>query len=389
MKKRKPASICYLGFPTSWIGNKRLAGGGLCRCLAKRWHWTTLNSGSKSCRALHCFPNVSINCMYQAGMHNHMFWCFVFWSQRSCNTFAATTKKKVIGVTSTKADQISKDDTLGLCSSVVSRPSEASFMWKTLAKKKENEDVSFDAKTGRGVRIGAPIRTGFLDSRQASLWRDFLGVRMFIWGVCAFASAGETINRGHNEPLSQARRDKAKLPSCRQRGPIDLGYVLCVRGCVCVCVCYDFSCTLWPTCSMKWVSRSLCVRVCLRGRFTYFYIWPQLCNPGYSICEANGEAFALECFCACVHGSQCVRIVSTSSPAVALLHLFKNCVVFFFYLFPFPPVGDQKVEKGWGSGESWGWIWICDTYITAQRACVRVRVRAAAAATLTGWCNAL
>lgn len=92
-EKRKLALICYLGFPTSWIGNKRLSGGGLCRCLAKRWQWTTLNSGSKSCRALRRFPNVSINCMYQAGMHNHMFWCFVFWSQRSCNTFAATKNK--------------------------------------------------------------------------------------------------------------------------------------------------------------------------------------------------------------------------------------------------------------------------------------------------------
>lgn len=59
---------------------------------------------------------------------------------------------------------------------------------------------------------------------------DFLGVRMFNSGACAFASAGETINRGHNEPLSHARRDKVKLPSCRQRGAIDLGYVLCVHA---------------------------------------------------------------------------------------------------------------------------------------------------------------
>lgn len=244
---------------------------------------------------------------------------------------------------------------------------------KDTRKKKKKKDVSFDAKTGEGVSTGTPTRTGVPRLPSSVTSAGMLPVfECLIQVPVRLRRRVKQSTAATMSPFHMRDGTKWSYQAADREGRlISATSCVCMRGCVCVC--YDFSCTLWPTCSMEWVSRSLCVRVCLRGRFASFYIWPQLCNPGYSICEANGEAFALECFCARAHGSQCVRIVSTSSPAVALLHLIKNCVCvffFFFYLFPFPPVGDQKVAKGWGSDESWGWIWICDTYITAQRAWV-------------------
>lgn len=215
-------------------------------------------------------------------------------------------------------------------------------------------------KLARASALAHQRARGFLDSRQASLRRECCRCSKVTATISAFECLIQVPVRLRRRvkqstaatmsPFHMRDGTKWSYQAADREGRlISATSCVCMRGCVCVC--YDFSCTLWPTCSMEWVSRSLCVRVCLRGRFASFYIWPQLCNPGYSICEANGEAFALECFCARAHGSQCVRIVSTSSPAVALLHLFKNCVcvVFFFIFFHFHQLGIRKWQRGEGA----------------------------------------
>ena len=79
--------------------------------------------------------------------------------------------------------------------------------------------------------------------------------------------------------------------------------------CVCVCVC-------------------VCENVCLRGWRASFYIWPQLCNTGYSTCWANGRVTPWSVFVCCyfcVISNMCV------------------CIGHFYFKDHFhPPVLDQK-----------------------------------------------
>lgn len=123
---------------------------------------------------------------------------------------------------------------------------------------------------GRSLQISI-IQSSGPHSPPQTLWCRFQHgcVALCQWATCSSSSSHKTINPSHNKCFSHEGRGKMTLK------PIDPIHVICPDFCVIIPLLLRDPLTVWNG--------------CLRGWFASFYIWPGLCNAGYSTRKGNEE----------------------------------------------------------------------------------------------------